>query len=117
MNNWENAVITNKGIALLTKLVGGATLNITRGETGAGYVTPGTLQSQVAVTSPMQQVSLREVTYPEEGKCSLSCHITNDGINVAYTANQVGIYANDPDEGGNTVCQATTWQVQTLQAL
>ncbi len=99
MNNWENAVVTNKGIALLAKMMAGETLHITRGETGSGYVTPGTLQSQVAVTSPMQQVSFREATYPEEGKCALACFITNDDLNTAYTANQVGIYATDPDEG------------------
>lgn len=99
MNNWENAVITNKGISLLAKLISGETLNITRGETGSGYVTPGTLQNQVAVSSPMQQVTFREITYPEAGKCSLSCFITNNGISDAYTANQVGIYATDPDEG------------------
>ena len=91
--------VTNKGIALLAKLIAGETLHITRGETGSGYVTPGTMQSQVAVTSPMQQVSFREATYPEEGKCALTCFITNDGIEAAYTANQVGIYATDPDEG------------------
>lgn len=99
MNNWENAVITAKGISLLAKLISGETLNITRGETGSGYVTPGILQNQEAVTSPMQQVSFREVSYTEDGMCALMCFITNDGVNAAYTANQIGIYATDPDEG------------------
>lgn len=99
MNIWENAVITNKGLALLTKLISGETLNITRGETGSGYVTPGTLANQTAVTNPMQEVSFREVSYPETRKCALTCFITNDGVNAGYIANQIGIYASDPDEG------------------
>jgi hypothetical protein len=99
MNTWENAVVTNKGIALLAKLIAGKTLNITRGETGSGYDTPGLLVKKESVTSPMQQLSFRGVSYDEDGTCSLSCYITNVGLDVAYTANQIGIYATDPDEG------------------
>jgi hypothetical protein len=99
MNIWENAVVTNKGLALLAKLISGETLCITRGETGAGYVTPGLLQSQTSVTNPIQTVSFGEYSYPEEGKCALKCIITNDELVSGYTANQVGVYATDPDEG------------------
>lgn len=99
MNIWENAVITNKGVALLTKMISGTTMNITRGEIGSGYVTPGTLANQTAVTNPMQEVSFREILYPEAGKCALPCFINNDKINAGYMAYQVGIYATDPDEG------------------
>lgn len=99
MNIWENAVITNKGVALLAKMISGTTMNITRGEIGSGYVTPGTLPNQTAVTNPMQEVSFREILYPEVGKCALPCFINNDEVNAGYMACQVGIYATDPDEG------------------
>ncbi len=99
MNLWENAVITSKGIALLTKLVEGNTLNITKAVTGAGYVTPGLLQAQEEVSDPKQTLSFRPITYPEEGKCCLPCYLTNDELDTAYTAKQLGVYANDPDEG------------------
>lgn len=99
MNLWENAVITSKGIALLTKLVEGNTLDITKAVTGAGYVTPGLLQAQEAVSDPKQTIFFREITYPEEGKCCLPCYLTNDELDTAYKAKQLGVYANDPDEG------------------
>lgn len=99
MNLWENAVITSKGIALLTKLVEGNTLDITKAVTGAGYVTPGLLQAQKAVSDPKQTIFFREITYPEEGKCCLPCYLTNDELDTAYKAKQLGVYANDPDEG------------------
>lgn len=99
MNIWENAVITTKGLALISKMVSGNTLNITRAVTGAGYVTPGTLQNQTAVSSEKQELSFNTATYPEEGKCALPCFLTNKGIETAYTATQIGIYAEDPDEG------------------
>ena len=99
MNIWENAVVTIKGIALLTKLVEGNTLNITRAETGEGYVTPGLLNQLTEVSIPKQTLSFRAVSYPEEGKCKVPCYLTNDGLNTGYTAKQVGLYATDPDEG------------------
>ncbi len=99
MNIWENAVVTEKGLALLAKLVEGNTLDITDAETGAGYVTPGLLVKQVAVTDPKQELSFRNVSYPEEGTCATPCYLDNDDLEEGYTANQVGIYATDPDEG------------------
>ena len=99
MNVWENAVVTDKGLSLLAKLTAGHTLDITRAETASGYITPGLLTKQTAATDPKQALSFREVSYPEEGKCCMPCVLTNDEVETGYTANQVGIYATDPDEG------------------
>lgn len=99
MNIWENTIITSSGIALLSKLIEGNTLKITRAETGAGYVLPGALREQTEVTDPKQPLSFRAITYPEEWKCCLPCFLTNDTLNTGYTVKQVGIYAEDPDEG------------------
>lgn len=99
MNIWENAVITSQGLALLAKLIEGNTLDITRAETGAGYVTPGLLKDQTAVIDPKQTLSFAGVSYPETGKCALTCYLDNEEVEVGYTAMQVGIYATDPDDG------------------
>lgn len=99
MNIWQNAVLTNKGLALQAKLIAGTTLNITRAVTGSGYVTPGLLQQQTAVTGIKQTMNFRPITYPESGKCCVPAYLTNDGLATGYTAMQVGLYATDPDEG------------------
>lgn len=99
MNIWENTVITEKGLSLLSKLVAGNTLSITKAVAGAGYVTPGLLIKQTEVTSPQQELTFRPITYPSTGKCAVSCYLTNDGISTGYSATQVGIYATDPDDG------------------
>lgn len=100
MNIWENAVITDKGLALLAKIAqGGTPLHITDAATGAGYVTPGLLQKQTAVTSPKQTIKYRVESFPEEGKCTVSCYLSNAEVTTGYTATQVGVFANDPDEG------------------
>lgn len=99
MNAWENTVLTDKGRALMAKLTQGHTLDITRAVTGAGYVTPGLLSKQTAVTDPKQTLFFRTVTYPETGVCKLPVALLNEELTAGYKATQVGIFATDPDEG------------------
>lgn len=98
-NAWRAGVITNKGLGLLSKLVKGHTLAITRAETGTGYVDPDILAQQTAVSEPMQALTFSTVSYPEEGKCVIPCRLTNEEITTSYIARQIGLYAMDPDEG------------------
>lgn len=98
-NSWKAGVITNKGLGLLSKLVKGHTLSITRAETGAGFVAPETLPLQTAITDPKQALTFSAVSYPEEGKCMIPCKLTNEEVTESYIARQIGLYAEDPDEG------------------
>jgi len=99
MNIWSNAVMTNAGLALLAKLVAGTTLTITKAQTGSGTVATSQLPSQTSVTNPQQTLTFRSVTTPEDGTAALTCYLTNDSLTTGYTATQVGIYAQDPDDG------------------
>lgn len=99
MNIWSNAVITESGLDLLAKLVSGTSLTITEAQTGSGRVSPSALPSQTAVTSPVQTLTIRSLTTPEAGTAALTCYITNDNVSTSYTVSQVGIYAQDPDDG------------------
>lgn len=99
MNIWANTVMTQKGLALQTKLIEGTRLQITRAVVGTGFVTPGLLNQQTAVSGEKRELSFRPVTYPEEGRCTLAVHLDNDELTEGYMATQVGIYAMDPDEG------------------
>ena len=99
MNVWTNAVITDKGLALLAKLTQGNTLDIIDAVVGAGFVVPGVLQKQTDVIDPKQKLKSRPVSYPETGRCKLPLTMTNEGVAVGYEATQVGVFANDPDEG------------------
>lgn len=98
-NSWKAGVITNKGLGLLSKLITGNTLFITRAETGAGFVDPELLAQQTAVTDPMQALTFNAVSYPDEGKCMIPCKLTNAELETSYIARQIGLYAADPDEG------------------
>lgn len=99
MNIWSNAVITEKGLALLAKLTQGNTLEITNAITGTGFVTPGLLVKQTELTSPKQTLKARPVSYPDIGRCDLPLVLTNEGLASGYECTQVGVFAKDPDEG------------------
>ena len=95
MNVWNNAVITDQGIALLTKLIAGNTLDITRVIAGTGYVTPGLLQSQTEVIDPWMELDIQPVYYPEFGKCKLTTTITNDDVETGKLEATL-TYAGEP---------------------
>lgn len=56
MNFWQNAVVTDAGIALQSRIINGHTLKIVRAVTGAGTVPPVNLRQQTEVTSPKQEI-------------------------------------------------------------
>lgn len=93
------AEVTDKGNALLSKLAEGNTLEITRALSGSGAVDTTLLAQQTAVATPQQTVTIHPVAYPGEKKCKLPITIRNDGLATSYTATNIGVFANDPDEG------------------
>lgn len=99
MNVWRNAVITDNGLNLLAKLTQGNALNITRAVSGKGFVSPDLLGQQTEVAEPMQELKFLTVYYPKVGECALPVALSNEGLTEGYKATQIGIFANDPDEG------------------
>lgn len=99
MNIWSTAVITTQGLNLLAKLVAGETMTITKAQTGAGTVDVSNLASQTAITTPKQTLSFRTPSYPSTGQVAVPCYLENDNLSTGYTATQVGIFAEDPDDG------------------
>lgn len=100
MSTWAKAVYTRKGLALKAKLLSGHTFAITKVMTSTGYVEPSALVDQTDLGGTKKQtLTIKSITYPSPGKCSIDVALTNDGISEAYTAKQVGFFATDPDEG------------------
>lgn len=100
MNIWENAVITQQGLALQSKLIAGNTLDITKVQIGTGTVSVSLLYKQTALQDVKKTLSqVTSITYPEEGKCAIKINITNDDVTSGYTAQQIGFFADDPDDG------------------
>lgn len=93
------AEVTDKGNALLAKLAEGSTLEITRAVSGSGTVDTTSLAQQTTVDTPQQTVTFQPVAYPEAHMCKLPITIRNDGLATSYICTNIGVFANDPDEG------------------
>lgn len=93
------AEVTDKGNALLAKLAEGNTLEIIEAVSGSGTVDTTLLKQQTTVDTPQQTVDIQPVAYPGEKMCKLPITIRNDGLATSYTCTNIGVFANDPDEG------------------
>ena len=105
MNIWENAVLTDKGTALQAKLVDGQTLHITKVVSGGAKVPAVTLRQQTNVTDGGKEITLQPVRI-EGDKTILPVLLENIGLEEGYDLWQVGIYAQDPEEGEILYCLA-----------
>lgn len=98
MSTWK-AKITEKGDALLAKMTQGSVMEITHAEVGAGQVDINLLKQQTSVSSMKQTATVEYAGYPADGVCALPVTITNEGVSAGFSAWQIGVFANDPDEG------------------
>ena len=97
---WNNAIVTNNGIALLQQVLTGGVLNIDGVSGGTGTVDPGVLKAQTALTDQRQTLTIVG-TYNVTGGKKLNIQIVSVGLATGYTLQQVGIWAHV--DSGSTV--------------
>lgn len=119
---WNAGVLTEKGKALLTKVQAGtATMAITKAQTGSGqYDSSDDLEARTALKSPRQNLPINSKQVKDEFVLSLKIAITNklanEELQQGYTIREIGIFANDPDEGEILYSIATAQTPDTLPA-
>ena len=101
MSLWTDAILTTKGLNLQAKLLSsGEPFEITKVTGGSGKVEVDQLPEQTAVSQKKQTLTIQKVSYSEDKKSAvMSVLLSNIGLATGYSLAQVGIYANDPDEG------------------
>lgn len=97
MATW-NTTITNKGLSLLTKQVAGSTLVFTKIVSGSGSVPIVNLKEQTDVSN-IKQTLENEGIVVEDNQYTITTILSNKSVTEAYNLSQIGIYANDPDDG------------------
>lgn len=97
MATWSTTV-TNKGLELQAKQVGGATISFTRVVCGSGIVSIVDLKNQTAVTDIKQTLSVEGIKI-EGSKYIIGVILSNSSVTTEYNLSQIGFYATDPDEG------------------
>lgn len=100
MPNWTGLVMTRKGKRLQTKAIAGATLQFTRLKLGDGQLSEGQhVETLTDLISPKQVLNISECKVTENDLCEISSVTSNSGLANPYYARELGVFANDPDEG------------------
>jgi len=89
-------IYTAAGLALQAKMELGVSLNITRIVAGTGLSTD--LENVESVTDPRQQLTVTGMD--QRGtQAFIFAILSNQGLVEGYDLTQIGIYADDPDDG------------------
>ena len=104
---------TNKGLALTAKTAAGACLRVTRVVGGSGH----TPDIPKAAALP----EIRQTLTVGEARCAgdtavLPVTLAAAGLGAAYTLTELGVYAEDPDEGEILYCVYRLDEPVTIQA-
>ena len=100
MPNWNGIILTNKGRVLQAKVEAGETLNLTKLKLGSGIISEGqSLEALTDLIRPEQNLGIAAKTAMENGFTKIEATITNVGLEEGYYVRELGVFAQDPDEG------------------
>jgi len=96
----SGTVITNQGIRLLAKLAAsGNSLNFTRAAAGSGSIPGGTDPQDMEDLTTWKKDGQIVSCSASEDTASIVIQVTSEGVNTGFTVTEMGLYAEDPDEG------------------
>lgn len=99
MANWNGLQLTNKGIALQAKVQAGTQLHITKLKLGSGVVPSGTdIKTLTDLIAPEQNLGIGGKEAVDD-YCKISSTISNTGLDAGYYVRELGVFAQDPDDG------------------
>lgn len=101
MSEWNGMILTQKGLNLQAKVEAGeCELELLRVELGSG--TPGedeNVQEFTALKKHEIDAGISDKTPKDGGICTITGIITNQNVNIGFYAKEMGVIANDPDDG------------------
>ena len=104
MANWNGLQLTNKGIALQAKVQAGTQLHITKLKLGSGVVPSGTdIKTLTDLITPEQNLGIGGKEAIDD-YCKISSTISNTELETGYYVRELGVFAQDPDEGEILTC-------------
>ncbi len=107
---FTTGALTRKGQALIAKSeANGTGIKITKAITGSGThssMSPEAIEQLTELTTPEQTFAISDLaTVPgNEGQVIITVVINNNGLKKMYYLNELGIYAEDPDDGEILYC-------------
>ena len=100
MADFNGTILTDKGRNLLAKALTGTALQFTKVSIGDGIwdenINPENL---IDLISKKIDLPINELDITGDGTARLRFVLTNTGLTDGFFTREIGIYANDPDEG------------------
>ena len=97
MANFDRSGMTQAGINLMGKAVGGATIQFTKLVLGDGTMTGEILDLQ-GVVSPKQNVDVTRIER-NDNQCTVGGELLTSSVKQGFFWRECGLYAMDPDQG------------------
>jgi len=92
-------IVTNKGRALLAKVQAGAQIAFTRLAIGDGSLSGQQMVAMTNLISLKKSLTINKIKPQSDGKITIGSFLTNTDITVGFYFRELGVFANDPDEG------------------
>ena len=89
---WNEAVITNDGIKLLSECVSDGNVIITRAEGGEQYSDPLSLITQKEISVPRHLLNIAYIR-TDKGSITVNVRIQNSSVETPYSIKQIGLFA------------------------
>lgn len=99
MPRYKGQKLTDKGHALLAKVIAGATLEFTRVALGDGAADPADWGRLTALANPVHSMAIQSKEIVDSRRVSLSARLYSTDLSDGFTLREMGIFAIDPDEG------------------
>lgn len=100
MAEFNKLIITNKGQALMAKLIAGTTtVEFTKIRTSTNVYTNTQILTLTALANVKQTTDVSRVIRTNNVAVQVEGAIENSNLTTGYKINSVGLYAKDPDEG------------------
>ena len=100
MAEFNKLIITNKGQALMAKLIAGtAIVEFTKIKTSTNVYTQAQIPALTNLANIKQTTNVSRVVRTNNVAVRVEGAIENSNLATGYKINSVGLYANDPDEG------------------
>ncbi|MGG1613524.1 tail fiber protein [Paenibacillus phoenicis] len=99
MSSWSYA-LTNKGRQLQAKAQAGAQLVYTMMAVGSGTLSGQSLESMTALITPIKDLNITRLKRPAgASRALIGATLTNQDVTTGFYLREVGIFADDPDDG------------------
>lgn len=100
MAEFNKLTITNKGQALMAKLITGkTTVEFTKVSSSTNVYTEAQILTLTSLANIKQTVKISKITRTNNVAVQIEAAMENSNLTSGYNMNSIGLYAKDPDEG------------------